>query len=49
MVSLVPLPVFAGHLGSANISEIMVPKTARCNRIFSEAALLAFHAASNTA
>ena len=34
MVSLVPLPVFAGHLGSSNISEISVPKIARRNRVF---------------
>ena len=31
MVSLVPLPVFAGHLESLDVSNVSVPKAARCN------------------
>ena len=46
MVSLVPLPVFAGHLGSSDISEGFVPKGARRNRVSLKAALPSCHAAS---
>ena len=33
MVSLVPLPVFAGHLEDLDISKVLVPRVARRDRV----------------
>ena len=49
MVSLVPLPEFAGHLGSSDVSAVFVPKIARRHRVVVKAALHRFTQLQNTA